>query len=147
MTKYKRRPPNMAEKLAATLLQLKRYNEDGKLVDVIDREEAKGKAAKEICAMFAFDHFPVPHTWGGSNHPTNLQPLLKGDHIEKTSTFDQPAIAKVRRWEKKQARTQVETDEFRRRLLSTPAPREKPKPTHRRKMSGQVVRIEEEGER
>lgn len=102
LTDKKRKNPTMQEKLAATLLQLKRVDADGNLAPIIDREWAKTKTAKEICAGFDFDHWPVAVSLGGTNHPTNLDPKLRATHRKKTSTQDAKINAKIRRSLKEQ---------------------------------------------
>lgn len=115
----KRKPPNMHEKLACALLQLGH----------IERERAKSMTAKQIISAYQFDHSPVPVALGGSNHPTNLVPLIKAEHRDKTNTFDVPSIARV-------ARVSKEHEAFQRRILAKKtgqgeAPEEKPKRKHR----------------
>lgn len=108
------RDPNLSEKLAATLLALTRLDpETGLLVPLVDWEAARSMTVKEIIGLFEFDHWPVPAALGGSNHPSNLVPLLEtsGEHLKKTTTKDIPEIAKSKRLNK-------EHEEFRRRMLA-----------------------------
>jgi len=97
LTDKKRTNPTKDEKLAATLLQLKRFNEAGELVPLIDREQAKGMSASELISCVDFDHWPVAVSLGGTNHPTNLVPKLRADHKKKTATKDAKINAKLRR--------------------------------------------------
>ena len=100
----RRRAPNMTEKLAATLLHLKRGN--GEPLVPADLRE---KSAEEICAAFDFDHIRY-HACGGGLEPTNLTPMLREEHKEK-SRGDQTKIKKAMRLEKAQ-------EAFRASLLS-----------------------------
>jgi hypothetical protein len=84
----KRKPPSMAEKLASALLELQRLRGDP-----IPREHAKMMSAEQINSLFQFDH-AHRHANGGSTHPTNLTPLLIGEHREKTAKVDVPELAK-----------------------------------------------------
>ena len=97
----KRKQPCSKEKLAAALLQIKRVDEKGAFVPLIDRDWAKGATPEQIIAAFELDHHPVPVAFGGTNHPTNLQHTLKAEHREKTAKKDIPVIAKVKRVGKK----------------------------------------------
>lgn len=97
LTDKKRINPTKDEKLAATLLQLKRFNEAGELVPLIDREWAKDKTPAEIVHEFEYDHWPVAVSLGGTNHPTNLVPKLRADHKKKTAEKDAKINAKLRR--------------------------------------------------
>jgi len=83
----KRKQPTLREKIAACLIELK----------LVDREWAKKKTAQEICDCVQWDHFPVPVALGGTNHPTNLQPLTIAAHQIKTDTYDKPTISKCKR--------------------------------------------------
>jgi hypothetical protein len=84
--------PNMAEKLAATLLMLT----DGHGRPLIDREEAKGMSAQQIVGLFEFDH-GIHRAIKGTNHPTNLTPRIYAEHRHKTAKIDVPQIAKTKR--------------------------------------------------
>ena len=106
-----RKPPNMREKLAAALLEIKTFSADGKLVPVIDRIAAKSMTAEQIITQFECDHWPIRVVDGGSNHPTNLKWLGKKDHRQKTAKRDIPEIAKSKRITKGEY-------EFRRRMLA-----------------------------
>lgn len=83
---------SLTTKLASALLALGH----------IDYEESKKLSAKEICARFEFDHYPVPKALGGSDEPWNLTPRLIADHAHKTNKdngtgrSDRKVIAKVR---------------------------------------------------
>lgn len=93
----RRRRPTLLEELAAALLEVQRLRGQP-----IDREKAKAMSAKEIRAMFECDHV-VYDTWGGGNHPTNLDHKLTPDHREKTFKKDIPAIRKADRIAKRKA--------------------------------------------
>ena len=91
----KRKPPNLREKLAATLLMMVRPGKDGTMQPVIPFAEAKKMTAREIIGAFDFDH-DVYVAIGGGNHPSNLTPRLRAEHREKTKR-DLANIAKVKR--------------------------------------------------
>ena len=91
----KRKPPNLREKLAATLLMMVRPGEDGKMEPVIPFAEARTMTAREIIARFDFDH-AVYHAFGGPSEAWNLTPRLRAEHREKTKR-DLANIAKVKR--------------------------------------------------
>lgn len=93
--------PNATEKIAALLLTLRRPNDRGTLEPIIPWDHAKQMTAHQICSLFEWDH-AVFDTWHGSNHPTNLTPLLISEHRAKTRN-DQGVIAKVRRGTKKRS--------------------------------------------
>ncbi len=107
MTKCRTRPPaskrgkeaTKDEKFAAALLALDdlRCKMDPALKACVTREKAKRMTAREIQECFDFDHDPIPKYFGGSNHPTNLNPRPRAEHIEKTAKEDIPKIAKSRR--------------------------------------------------
>lgn len=97
-----RKSPNMTEKLAAAYLSLIEFK-DGKWQPVIDRIAAKKMTAWEICSLFEIDHYPISVYMGGDNHPTNLTPMLKADHREKTNKVDAKTHAKLRRNAKKKS--------------------------------------------
>lgn len=106
-----RKPPSLRTKLAATLLQMVRYDEhQAEFVRVISYTEAKTMTADQIIARFHFDH-GVAHVHEGPAEPWNLTPLPIADHRVKTATIDVPRIAKGKRITKDQ-------EEFRRRLLA-----------------------------
>jgi hypothetical protein len=94
-----RKQPNMHEKLAAAYLSLVHFHE-GRWQSVVDRMAAKDMTAQEICSLFEVDHYPISVFMGGTNHPTNLMPLLKADHRQKTYKKDALDHARVRRAEK-----------------------------------------------
>lgn len=100
----KRNHISFETKLAATLLQLKRG--DGSL---FIPPEHRSKSAREIVRLVQWDHM-TPHAIGGSDHPSNLQPLMKREHLEKTKR-DVKAIAKGKRLQKKQAAHKQRMDE------------------------------------
>lgn len=141
----KRKQPNLREMLAATLLALRKFDpETGKFDPVIDWQTALLLSPEQIIARFEFDHYPIPVTWGGTNHPSNLVPRLKAEHRTKTAKIDMPAIAKVKRLTKDQ-------EEFRRRMLAKVDPTVEAPPKRRsriqsrgfqghRKFNGEIVR-------
>lgn len=102
----KRKKPTMAEKLGAALLELQRLRGDP-----IPREHAKLMHADQICSLFQFDHDAGFVCHGAGNHPTEMTPLLRPEHREKTAKIDQPAIAKC-------DRIAPEHEAFRRRVLA-----------------------------
>lgn len=69
---------------------------DGKLVPVIPRDKSKHMTAGEIIAMFEWNHI-VHHAIGGSDHPSNIEPLLAPEHRAVTAARDIPQIAKTKR--------------------------------------------------
>lgn len=116
----KRKSPTMAEKLAATLLELQRLRGNP-----IDRDHAKEMSAAQICSLFHFDHAAGYACHGADNHPTGLTPLLIADHREKTAN-DVLTIAKGKR-------LKAENDEFKAKLLAKGD--DKAKPTAKAKQS------------
>lgn len=96
-----RKAPTLQEKLSAALLALDdcRCKLDPTLQASVDREKAKLMTAKQVeqAMNLEWDHHPIPVAWDGTNHPTNLKPLRKADHREKTNKKDKKAIAKVAR--------------------------------------------------
>ncbi len=148
MSKPRRKPPTLREKLAATLLMLSRVDERGDLVPVIPREEALQMTTAQILARFEFDH-GIYVAWHGGNHPTNLTPRLKEKHREKTKR-DVKAIAKVRRGVKRRQQADADRErltEFfdackpRRPSRRTKRPMQYTamKDTHKRTFAGKVV--------
>lgn len=94
----KRASINLKTKLAAALLQMRRYDDnEAAFVPVIAYERAKSMTADQIIAHFHFDHWPILHTNGGPDEPWNLVPRPVAEHREKTAKQDAPAIAKGRR--------------------------------------------------
>lgn len=95
---------SLKERYAAALLHLEaaRCTIDPTLQACIDREKAKQMSPEQIIGHFDVDHYPVPKALGGSNHPTNLNPIPRGGHKKKTAKKDIPVIAKVRRSVKEQ---------------------------------------------
>lgn len=106
MARTRRKPPSTDEMVSALLLQL--WELQG---DPVPPEVAKMMSAYQIVqvARVQWDH-RIPLAMGGAHHPTNLQPLSKPAHAEKTKR-DVKAIAKSKRLEKEHA-------EFRRRMLA-----------------------------
>ena len=94
----KRKEPTSDEKLASEMLKRVRLDEaTGKLVPLIDWEWAKDKTAREIIGLFELDHYPVPVALGGTNHPTNLQYMLKAEHSHRRDHCSRGAIARESR--------------------------------------------------
>lgn len=95
-----RKPPNLTEKLAAALILLME-----KQGDLGAWRRLKETSAERICEDVEWDHYPVRvetaralgWSWAMTNHPTNLRPMLKADHLFKTAKKDAPEIAKGRR--------------------------------------------------
>lgn len=115
----KRKPLSLTRKLAATLLQMVRYDDhQAEFVRVIPYSEAKTLTDAQIIARFHFDH-NIAHADGGSDEAWNLTPMPVADHRRKTALVDVPRIAKGKRISKAH-------DEFRRRLLAKD--RGEPKP-------------------
>jgi len=114
----KRKDPNLTEKLAAFVLTMRIEDENGQLVPLVTRDEAKLMTAAQVLSLVDWDHYPVrvetAKTLGmlpeEYNHPTNLQPLPIRTHRIKTAKIDNPAIAKS-------DRIRAEQEEFRRVLL------------------------------
>ena len=61
-------------KLCATLCQMLRPDEAGRLVPVIPYAEAKVLTEDQVLARFHFDHDPIPHAEGGPDAHWNLTP-------------------------------------------------------------------------
>lgn len=78
---------SLETKLAAALLALGH----------IPHCDAGLMTADQIISLYEFDHYPIRHADGGSNHPSNLRPLGIMEHRKKTAEVDAPAIAKGRR--------------------------------------------------
>src|ERR1035441_241749 len=96
----KRKYISLEVRLAAALLAIThfRLNPYGMFHDaVIPRDVAERLTAKQIIRRFHFDHYPVPHAHGGSDHPSNLTPLPVVVHRTKTAKVDIPMIAKTKR--------------------------------------------------
>jgi hypothetical protein len=100
-----------ATKLASALLTIVRPDASGKFVPVISYEDSKLLTAEQIIGRFHFDHYPIPHAQGGSDHHSNLVPRPTGEHKERTAKLDIPQIAKTKRLSKEQ-------EAFRARLLA-----------------------------
>ena len=144
----KRKPPNLREKLAATLLMMVRPGKDGTMQPVIPFVEAKKMTAREIIGAFDFDH-DVYVAIGGDNHPSNLTPRLRAEHREKTKR-DLANIAKVKRGIKKRNPVRgAEPCQWAEQgaQLSRPGPKRKGRPIpgsrntpYRKKINGTVER-------
>lgn len=93
----KRAHISLKTKLAAALLQMKRYVGDGEWVNIIPHEEAKTLTADQIISRFHFNHHPIPHAHGGPDEPWNLDPEPVERHREITAKIDIPRIAKAKR--------------------------------------------------
>jgi len=133
VSKPRRKPPTLRQKLASALLLMVRhdgFHDDGqaRYVPVIPFEEARQLTADEIIARFEFDH-GVYVTWGGSNHPTNLTPRLVPIHRAKTKR-DRKNIDKVRRADKRRTGKKPKR----------PMPYAAMSRDFKRKVSGQVVK-------
>lgn len=102
--KPRRKKPTATEQKASYLLQIKR--EEAWLIPEPLRSTG---TAKEICAYVQDDH-TIPYAWTRDNRPQNLVPMPKPEHLEKTTKKDMPAIAKVRRAEKRRALTEEQED-------------------------------------
>lgn len=114
-----RSKPSKDEVIAALLLTLMRCDDSGKLVPCVDREEAKSLTARQIIERFEIDHYPIPVTLGGTNHPTNLQALLKAEHRKKTAKRDAGELAKMRRYlKKRRGLSDDKVEAFKRELLA-----------------------------
>lgn len=139
-----RKQPTLREKLAALALTIK-VEDDGQLVPLVTRDEAKQMTADQILSLLQWDHDPVPVALGGTNHPTNLvaRPIL--EHRIKTAKKDVPAIAKTERISKSH-------QEFQRKLLAKTGQAEAPEAKRfkavlpgsrasrfKKKINGQVV--------
>lgn len=114
----KRKDPTLKEQLAAMILTLQ-IEEDGKLVPLVTRDEAKQMTTEQILSLVQADHDPVPIAiavplgWTPEqyNHPTNITMRAIIGHRIKTATKDVPAIAKSNR-------ISAEHQDFRRRILA-----------------------------
>lgn len=109
MSKRKRDYIPSTTKIASALLAAV-HEVDGKLVPIIPREIAANLTAGEIISMIDWGHI-VPHAIGGSDHPANLEPILRSEHKAQTAKIDIPQIAKTKRIERDQ-------QAFRSRLLA-----------------------------
>lgn len=112
-----RRQPNMRTLLASALLCIPQRDSFGKplldssgfLVPAISFADSQKMTEKQIRAAFDFDHVNLK-CWGGNEHPSNLVPRLRAEHILKTAKRDAKEIAKVRRAEKKRDQMKVTND-------------------------------------
>lgn len=100
----KRKDPTLKEKLAAFVLTMK-VEENGVLVPLVTRDQAKNMTTDNLLSLLNWDHSPIPvatavalgMTPDEYNHPTNLTPLPIMEHRTKTAQIDVPAIAKSNR--------------------------------------------------
>jgi hypothetical protein len=111
----RRNRPTLTEQLAAALLALGH----------IPFEHAREMTAKQIIGLYQFDHWPIRVEAGGTNHPSNMRPLLIAAHRKKTAA-DNREIGKIRRTRRKH-------DEHRQRMLvqggyTAPGDGSEPKP-------------------
>ena len=102
----KRSHITLKDKLAATLRELFK----------IPYCDAQQMTADQIISLVQFHHI-VYHVHDGSDSHWNLEPMLIGEHRERTAKIDAPQIAKTNRISKAEA-------EFRGRLLTPRAERE-----------------------
>lgn len=84
---------NLRTKLAAALLRL----------GDVPYEDAKLMTAEQIISLYEWDHYPVRRADGGPDEPWNLTPRLRSAHRIKTTTVDQPELAKGKRIRRKWA--------------------------------------------
>jgi hypothetical protein len=91
--------------------------------------DAKLLTAEQLNSLYQFHH-NIRHAEDGSDHFSNLEPMLIATHRERTRKIDVPAIAKGKR-------LTLKHEEFRRRLLAKDAGIARP-PSRwpRRKMQG-----------
>jgi hypothetical protein len=68
----------------------------------IPYDHSKRMTTKQINALIQFDHDPVRHADGGTDHPSNLTPRYMLDHLEKTKA-DATDMARERRVRRAQA--------------------------------------------
>jgi len=113
-----RKTPTLKEKLAAFVLTMK-VEDNGQLVPLVTRDEAKNMTTEQLLSLLNWDHDPIPvatavalgMTAEEYNHPTNLTPLPILTHRTKTATRDVPTIAKGNR-------ISAAHEDFRRRLMA-----------------------------
>lgn len=113
-----RKTPTLKEKLAAFVLTMK-VEENGQLVPLVSRDQAKNMTADQLISLIQIDHAPIPvatavalgMTPDEYNHPTNLTPLPIMEHRIKTATRDVPTIAKGNR-------ITAAHEDFKRRILA-----------------------------
>lgn len=93
---------SLSVKLASALLHILRfggredYNHYVDIICKLDTQMTPDEQAKIIIGEFEFDHHPTPKAEGGTDHPTNIDPLLKTTHRIKTKV-DVKQIAKNKR--------------------------------------------------
>ena len=87
-----RKQPTLKEKNAALIIALFE----------IPHEHAKQMHTDQINELVQYDHYPIRHADGGTNHPSNLRPLLILAHREKTAKHDAPDMAHERKVRKAQ---------------------------------------------
>lgn len=137
----KRRAPNMTERLAATLLLIKRGDDW-----LIPEPLRSSGTAKEIVSSVEWDH-KHPDKLGGTTDPQNIQPLdPELEHKFKTRR-DRKNIAKAKRVERKfeEARRKMLAKETGELTYERPGKRKqlteytRLKHIFKRKVTGQVV--------
>ena len=65
-------------------------------------KQATAMTAAQICALVEWHHL-FPKALGGSDHPTNISPLLVLRHRAETKSVTQPIINKAKRRARKMA--------------------------------------------
>ena len=102
----KRKSISLRVQLAAALCQ----------IGCIPYAHARAMTPEQVRSLFALDHFPIPHTFGGTDDHWNLEFRFVKSHREKTRRMDTPAIKKVRRAEKRRAAEELEKSSARERV-------------------------------
>lgn len=94
--KPRRKPPTMAEKIAALHIENQALKGD----PIADWETLKAMTAEQLCSLFEWQHTTY-NVWiedrARQNHPTVLTPMYVKAHQEVTARKDLPTIAKVKR--------------------------------------------------
>lgn len=123
----RRKRISLTERYAAVICMLR--DDSGKTL--FDRDVAARLTAREIVAAFEYgrewDHY-TPLAMGGTNHPVNLQPLTKDEHLTKTRR-DIATIAKSKRIKASTARHRAKM------IAKVGQDSEEPAPAERRKKS------------
>ncbi len=89
----KRKPINKETKIAAALWALSDLRDWAPFVPYPD---AKQMTATQYLSLWEWHHV-IPVSEGGDNHFTNLEPISRAAHKERTKTIDVPRIAKNKR--------------------------------------------------